>query len=100
MNSEDKLKNAFIRDASKILKSLDALIDKYNLRDEVIMACGVGVEIYRDDDDVAHNAFFCFNLGDDEDLDTMVYNMYETFNNSRMDKGLNDLLNPLGISLN
>jgi len=100
--TNDVIKHAFMLEASRLLKKLDGLIDKYDLRDQVLVASMVGVQVkeHEDDEEYGINSFFTFNVSDLDELEMIMMNMMEVYHDKSIDKGLNDLLNPMGISLN
>ena len=100
--TNEVIKHAFMLEASRLLKKIDTLIDKYDLRDEVLVASMVGVQVkeHEDDEEYGINSFFTFNIADTDELELVMMNMMEVYNDKNIDKGLSDLLNPMGISLN
>ena len=92
----------FLIEIQRKLVEIDLIIDKYDMRDQLMsmFVCGV-LEPYTDSQSTM-KAMYGYSIESEEELETMVNFIRETWADQKdiRDDDLDDLLSGLGISLN
>jgi|DEB0MinimDraft_6_1074348.scaffolds.fasta_scaffold00100_9 hypothetical protein len=91
----------FLMEIQQKLMEIDEIIDKYEMRDQLMSIFVVGVLEPYTDTKSTMKTMYGYSLDSEEELDTIIDFIKETWKEQKDIGGdLDDLLNGLGISLN
>jgi hypothetical protein len=91
----------FLMEIQQKLMEIDEIIDKYEMRDQLMSIFVVGVLEPHTDTTSTMKTMYGYSLDSEEELDTIIDFIKETWKEQKDIGGdLDDLLNGLGISLN
>ena len=91
----------FLMEIQQKLMEIDEIIDKYEMRDQLMSIFVVGVLEPCTDTTSTMKTMYGYSLDSEEELDTIIDFIRETWKEQKDIGGdLDDLLNGLGISLN
>lgn len=92
----------FLIEIQQKLLEIDLIIDKYEMRDQLMSIFVVGILEPFTESQSTMKAMYGYSVDNEEELDTMFNFIRETWRDQKdvEDDDLDDLLNGLGISLN
>ncbi len=91
----------FLMEIQQKLMEIDEIIDKYEMRDQLMSIFVVGILEPYTDTTSTMKTMYGYSLDSEEELDTVIDFIRETWREKKDIGGdLDDLLNGLGISLN
>lgn len=96
-NYKDMEREGFLFEIQKIALEIEQLIDKYNVRDDVMSLMIIGL-IDELEDSNQLKAVYGYNLRSRDELDELINFAQESFRDDDLD--IDGLIDGLGISLN
>lgn len=98
-------KEGFLFEVQRLALEMDALVDKYGVRKELMSIMITGLLEETEDGETKLKAIYSYNLNNREELEDLLEFANSTYEEESDDEDddepdLNDLLDGLGISLN